>query len=65
MCTTKELEFKCRHCGEIFTITVEIGDKENSSLVETTVYCGNCGKACTVEMSEHEVRTSNLYRGGS
>ncbi|MEK7990508.1 MAG: hypothetical protein VSS52_005835, partial [Thiotrichaceae bacterium] len=63
---TEELEFNCCHCGKNFKMSVQIADKgENSQLVNATVYCGHCGKACHVELYEHEVLTENVFRGES
>ena len=63
---TEELEFNCFHCRENFKVSVQIADKgENSQLVNATFPCGHCGKACNVKIYEHEVPTTDVYRGES
>ena len=59
------LQIRCWNCHDVFTMSAELNtDPPGANLVDVLVPCPYCGKANRVTVSQEQVRTVTVHRGG-
>ena len=60
------LQIRCWKCHDVFTMSAELNtDPPGANLVDVLVPCPYCGKANRVTVSQEQVRTVTVHRGGA
>jgi hypothetical protein len=61
------LQIRCWSCHDVFTISAEpeATDPPSANLIDVSVPCPYCAKANRVTVSQEQVRTVTVHRGGA
>ena len=60
------LQIRCWNCHDVFTMSAELNtDPPGANLVDVLVPCPYCAKANRVTVSQEQVRTVTVHRGGA